>query len=192
VSLRFVHEFAPQRVCFGSGEAAATLAREVAALGGTRVLPRVIVYDAGLTVSLPVAMSVASGLNALAHCVDSMWAPASDPVDRAIAAEGIAALAAGLPAVAADPAALPGREQAPAVRAALDAPRALWDYGFGEADIPAAAGAILPAVPPGNPRPVSAGDLRRLLRAAWAGADPAALAGPDGGDDDDASDEESS
>jgi hypothetical protein len=45
-------------------------------------------------------------------------------------------------------------------------------------------------VPPGNPRPVTAGDLRRLLRAAWAGADPAGLAGADGGDD--ASDEESS
>jgi alcohol dehydrogenase class IV len=50
-----------------------------------RVLPRVIVYDAALTVSLPVAMSVASGLNALAHCVDSMWAPNTDPIDRALA-----------------------------------------------------------------------------------------------------------
>jgi len=32
-----------------------------------RVLPRVVVYDAALTMSLPVDMSVASGLNALAH-----------------------------------------------------------------------------------------------------------------------------
>ncbi|WP_406109130.1 maleylacetate reductase [Streptomyces sp. NBC_01003] len=76
-----------------------------------RVLPRAIVYDATLTLSLPVAMSVASGLNALAHCVDSMWAPRTDPVDQALAGEGIRALAAGLPAVAAEPDGIEGREQ---------------------------------------------------------------------------------
>jgi maleylacetate reductase len=46
-----------------------------------RVLPRSVVYDATLTVSLPVAMSIASGLNALAHCVDTMWGPRADPID---------------------------------------------------------------------------------------------------------------
>lgn len=76
-----------------------------------RVLPRSIVYDATLTVSLPVPMSVASGLNALAHCVDAMWGPRVDPIDRALAAEGIRALATGLPAVVADPAGLWGRER---------------------------------------------------------------------------------
>ncbi|NUQ96748.1 MAG: maleylacetate reductase [Streptomyces sp.] len=76
-----------------------------------RVLPRSIVYDASLLSSLPVEMSVASGLNALAHCVDSMWGPRADPVDRALAAEGIHALAQGLPAVIADPTGLEGREQ---------------------------------------------------------------------------------
>lgn len=76
-----------------------------------RVLPRAIVYDASLTVSLPVDLSVASGLNALAHCVDSMWAPSSDPIDRALAEEGIRALTAGLPVVVADPRHLQGREQ---------------------------------------------------------------------------------
>ena len=35
-----------------------------------------------------------------------------------------------------------------------------------------AADAILPSVPPSNPRPVTAEDLRALLRAAWSGADP--------------------
>jgi alcohol dehydrogenase class IV len=360
--MRFVHESWPQRVCFGSGESAGTLAREVSALRATRVmviaarpeselaarvtagvpaalryddvvmhvpadvaerarqaaadagidalvsvgggsttglakaialatglpivavpttyagseatsvwgltegarkttgtdprvLPRVIIYDAALTTSLPAAMSVASGLNALAHCVDSMWAPGADPINAAMAAEGITALRAGLPAVAAHPADLAGREQAlyaaylsavafasagsglhhkichvlggaynlphaqthavvlpyvlafngPAapkaeqriaaalgarealaglqdLRRELDAPRALRDYGFAEAQIPAAADAILPAVPPSNPRPVTASDLRRLLRAAWAGADPAGLASDDSSD----------
>ena len=77
-----------------------------------RVLPRAIVYDASLMLGLPVAMSVASGLNALAHCVDSMWAPRADPIDRAIAGEGIRALHMGLPQVVADPQGLEGREYA--------------------------------------------------------------------------------
>ncbi|KAA0941169.1 maleylacetate reductase [Streptomyces apricus] len=76
-----------------------------------RVLPRSVVYDASLLLGLPVDMSVASGLNALAHCVDSLWGPRADPVDRAFAGEGIRALAAGLPAVVADPAGMEGREQ---------------------------------------------------------------------------------
>jgi maleylacetate reductase len=77
-----------------------------------RVLPRVIVYDAELTMSLPVDMSVASGLNALAHCVDSLWGPNADPVNAAFAAEGIRSLSAGLPRVVADPMDLGGREHA--------------------------------------------------------------------------------
>src|ERR1700752_4999877 len=62
--------------------------------------------------SLPVDMSVASGLNALAHCVDSLWAPNADPINAAFAAEGIRSLAAGLPRVVADPMDLDGRELA--------------------------------------------------------------------------------
>ena len=75
-----------------------------------RVLPRVIVYDAALTTSLPVDTSIASGLNALAHCVDAMWAPKADPINTALAAEGIRSLREGLPQVVTDPTALGGRE----------------------------------------------------------------------------------
>ena len=59
-----------------------------------------------------------------------------------------------------------------ALRGQLSAPRALRDYGFAEDSIAEAADAILPSVPPSNPRPVTAEDLRTLLRAAWSGADP--------------------
>lgn len=75
------------------------------------VLPASIVYDASLLTSLPGEMTVASGLNAMAHCVDSMWAPRTDPIDRALAGEGIRALAAGLPLVAADAGSIDGIEQ---------------------------------------------------------------------------------
>jgi alcohol dehydrogenase class IV len=54
---------------------------------------------------------VASGLNALAHGVDSMWGPRADPIDQALAQEGVRGLAVGLPLVADDPGSLEGIEQ---------------------------------------------------------------------------------
>lgn len=60
------------------------------------VLPRVVVYDPELTASLPPDLATASGLNAMAHGVEALWAPGRNPVSSVIAEEGIAALAAGL------------------------------------------------------------------------------------------------
>jgi len=60
------------------------------------VLPRTVIYDPELTVSLPPLASAASGMNAVAHCVEAMWTAAANPVTDAVAAEGIALLAAGL------------------------------------------------------------------------------------------------
>ncbi|MEX0428545.1 maleylacetate reductase [Nocardioides sp. DS6] len=76
-----------------------------------KVLPASIVYDASLLTSLPGDMTVASGLNAMAHCVDSMWGPRADPIDRALAQEGIRGLADGLAQVAEDSTGIPGIEQ---------------------------------------------------------------------------------
>lgn len=76
-----------------------------------RVLPRAIIYDATLLRSLPVELSVASGLNALAHCIDSMWAPRRDPINLLLAEEGTRALAAGMPRVVDYPLELSGIEQ---------------------------------------------------------------------------------
>ena len=68
-----------------------------------RVLPRSVVYDATLLTTLPTDATVASGLNALAHGVDAMWGPRADPIDRALAEEGIRALCDGLVGVAGGP-----------------------------------------------------------------------------------------
>jgi len=76
-----------------------------------RVLPVSIVYDAALLTGLPAELTVASGLNALAHCVDAMWGPRLDPIDQALAGEGIRGLAEGLSRVAVEPTGLPGIEQ---------------------------------------------------------------------------------
>jgi alcohol dehydrogenase class IV len=207
-----------------------------------KVLPRSIVYDATLLTSLPADLAVASGLNALAHCVDSMWGPRVDPIDQALAGEGIRALAAGMPAVASGGGALSGIEQtlygaylaavafasagsgmhhkichvlggmfnlphaqthavvlphvlafnaphAPEaeariaaafgsgsaveglarLRTAVDAPRALKDYGMPEDGIAKAVAPILAAVPGNNPARLTEENLTALLRAAWEG-----------------------
>ncbi|MFI1329851.1 maleylacetate reductase [Streptomyces sp. NPDC020845] len=76
-----------------------------------KVLPRAVVYDASLLRTLPVELSVASGLNALAHGVDAMWGPHADPIDLALAEESIRGLCQGLPAVKSDPRGLAGHER---------------------------------------------------------------------------------
>jgi alcohol dehydrogenase class IV len=74
-----------------------------------RVLPKVVVYDPELTLSLPPELSGVSGLNALAHCVEAFWAAGANPVTSLMAEDGARALAAGLPRVMADPADLAAR-----------------------------------------------------------------------------------
>lgn len=210
-----------------------------------RVLPATVIYDAALTLPLPVDLSVASGLNGMAHCIDSMWAPKADPINQALAAEGIRALSHGLPRIFENPQDLAGREKAlygaylsavafasagsgmhhkichvlggtwkmphaqthatvlpyvlafnapqapdaatriadafgsedPAagldrLRTAVNAPKALKNYGFAEKNIPEAVELILPVIPASNPRKVTPSNLTELLTAAWAGTIP--------------------
>src|SRR5215831_15699651 len=76
-----------------------------------RVLPRTVIYDPALTVGLPVGLSVTSGMNAIAHAVEGLYAQDSNPVMSLMAEEGIRALAAGIPAVFSDPADLEARSR---------------------------------------------------------------------------------
>src|SRR3546814_14665716 len=45
-----------------------------------KVLPKVVIYDPDLTMSLPAGMSVASGLNAIAHSMEGLYAVAGNPL----------------------------------------------------------------------------------------------------------------
>jgi alcohol dehydrogenase class IV len=74
-----------------------------------RVLPRVVVYDPELQVSLPAFLTAVSGMNALAHCAEALWMPSATPVTDAVATEGITRLARGLPASVARPGDLDAR-----------------------------------------------------------------------------------
>ncbi|MER1995235.1 MAG: maleylacetate reductase [Arthrobacter sp.] len=77
-----------------------------------KVLPVTVVYDAELSKTLPVGLSVASGLNGMAHCVDSLWAPRTDPISQALALEGARALAQSLRGIVASADDMEAREQA--------------------------------------------------------------------------------
>jgi maleylacetate reductase len=67
-----------------------------------RVLPRSVIYDPELTLSLPVAMSVTSGFNAIAHAVEALYAPDATPIISLMAAEGARSLLSSLPGLVAD------------------------------------------------------------------------------------------
>ena len=68
-----------------------------------RVLPRTVVYDPELTLTLPAGLSVTSGLNAIAHACEGLYAEDANPVISLMAEEGIRALAAALPRLVASP-----------------------------------------------------------------------------------------
>lgn len=68
-----------------------------------KVLPRVVLYDPTLTLGLPVGISAASGMNALAHLVEGLYSPGVSPLLFLQAEEGVRALASALPRVTADP-----------------------------------------------------------------------------------------
>lgn len=64
-----------------------------------RVLPRTVIYDPELTLSLPPLMSVTSGINAIAHAAEGLYALDRNPIMDLMAKEGIAAMGRALPAI---------------------------------------------------------------------------------------------
>ncbi len=68
-----------------------------------RVLPKTVIYDPELTLSLPPALSATSGMNAIAHAVEALYAVDANPIISMMSEEGIRALAQGLPGVMANP-----------------------------------------------------------------------------------------
>ena len=60
------------------------------------VAPRLVVYDPELTYDLPPAVTAASGMNAVAHCVEAFWGPGATPVTDSAAGEGLRRLATGI------------------------------------------------------------------------------------------------
>jgi maleylacetate reductase len=63
-----------------------------------RALPSIVVYDPRLLTTLPAAVVGPSGLNALAHCAEALWAANADPITDAVALDGARRLGQYLPA----------------------------------------------------------------------------------------------
>lgn len=68
-----------------------------------KVLPETVIYDVDLTMDLPAALSGVSGMNAIAHAVEALYAREANPVISALALQSVQALARALPVISAQP-----------------------------------------------------------------------------------------
>jgi maleylacetate reductase len=77
-----------------------------------RVLPRTVIYDPELTLTLPLAMTLTSALNAIAHAAEGLYAPDGNPITGLMAEEGIRASAAAMAPLVVNPKDLAARSDA--------------------------------------------------------------------------------
>ena len=77
-----------------------------------RVRPETVIYDPELTLSLPAGVSATSGMNAIAHAVEALYAEDGNPVVALMAEAGVRALFRALPAIVSDPSDPDARSQA--------------------------------------------------------------------------------
>jgi alcohol dehydrogenase class IV len=73
------------------------------------LLPSVAICDPVLTLGLPPALTAATGMDALAHCLESFLSISTHPICDGIAVEGVRALSSGLETAVADGGNLPAR-----------------------------------------------------------------------------------
>jgi len=68
-----------------------------------KVLPKCVIYDPALTHELPIPLSIASAMNAIAHAAEGLYAADRNPVTDLLAEAGIRAIASAIPKLVADP-----------------------------------------------------------------------------------------
>jgi alcohol dehydrogenase class IV/protocatechuate 3,4-dioxygenase beta subunit len=76
------------------------------------LVPCTVIYDVELTVGLPVGLTVTSGVNAMAHAVEALYAPQANPITDGYAVQAITRLAGALPRIVARPGDLDARADA--------------------------------------------------------------------------------
>ncbi|KAA8646694.1 hypothetical protein EYZ11_010943 [Aspergillus tanneri] len=77
-----------------------------------KILPGAVIYDVDLTMTLPAGMSATSGVNAIAHSVEALYARNTNPIISLLAIEGIKTLAASLPKIVESPSDITSRQSA--------------------------------------------------------------------------------
>ena len=75
------------------------------------IRPETVIYDVNLTLTLPVAMTVTSALNAIAHGVEALYAPDRNPVIEQMCLAAFRSFSDALPVVMKDPSNLQARGQ---------------------------------------------------------------------------------
>ena len=81
-------------------------------LRSPKVLPETVIYDPELTLTLPDFISGPSGMNAIAHSVEALYAEDANPIISMMAEESIRALGGALPRVMADGSNIEARSEA--------------------------------------------------------------------------------
>jgi alcohol dehydrogenase class IV len=76
-----------------------------------KALPKTVLYDPALTLTLPPKVSGPSGINALAHCIEGLYAEHINPIITLLAAEGIRSIVGSLPRVVREPDNLEARSE---------------------------------------------------------------------------------
>ena len=62
-----------------------------------KITPKLVLYDPLLTLDLPPMMTAATGINALAHCIEALYSITRNPLSTAAAISGIHAITHALP-----------------------------------------------------------------------------------------------
>jgi maleylacetate reductase len=68
-----------------------------------RVRPRTVIYDPDLVMTLPASLAAASGMNAIAHACEALYAADANPVTSLMARESIRVLSGALPRIVQNP-----------------------------------------------------------------------------------------
>jgi maleylacetate reductase len=66
------------------------------------VLPRAVIYDPSMLLTLPKNVVVCSGINAIAHAVEALYSPQINPLTQALSETGIRKMVGGLKGLLAD------------------------------------------------------------------------------------------
>lgn len=66
------------------------------------ILPETVIYDVDLTLTLPPALTITSGLNAMAHAAEALYARDRNPIISLMATDALRALSSALPVLAKD------------------------------------------------------------------------------------------
>jgi alcohol dehydrogenase class IV len=77
-----------------------------------KILPATVIYDVDLTMTLPTAGCITSGINAMAHATEALYAANTTPIISLMALEGIKALTEALPEILSDGSSKNARERA--------------------------------------------------------------------------------